>query len=369
MQQKINTAILLLLCAIIAFIPLSGVKSGFRVQNVEKSAVVKSVGLDDRGEVKLSFVQSVIDDTSPSHAQAVIAAAGKDFSEAEQKAQILADKYLTLSYTHHFIFGMSTAEKGLKAALDFLLASPILQLSSYIYVCEGEAEEMLENISKDDISTDEVLTNLNLAGKEEGCYAPVTVLELAKSMSEGSCLPVPIIGQKQEGSNSAKKSVPVFKGYAVLRGGKLCAVMNRDLSLVCNLLNNRVRTAVCSCEKADVKLTRLHCTARVTFQDKQAERVRFDVSLCGRFGDLKGQNAASSADVKLCEAQVRRKLLTQMVALFDWCKENRLDVLNVRRQAEIQTLGLYPVSPEAIWQVPYEVNIHQKTDRSFPLNY
>ena len=89
MVKKIKSVLAVLLCAAFAVIPLSGVKESFGVQNVEKSAMVKSIGFDTEGENIISYVQSVIDDSSAFHTQGLISAAGCSFADAEKKKEAI----------------------------------------------------------------------------------------------------------------------------------------------------------------------------------------------------------------------------------------------------------------------------------------
>ena len=107
MQKKLKRILTLCLCALLAVIPLSGVKESFAVQNIEKSAMVKSIGLDREDGAQLSFVTSVINDSSAFHEQSLISAAGDNFSQAEQQAQI----FRTLDVTRRI--GVTLTDSGL----------------------------------------------------------------------------------------------------------------------------------------------------------------------------------------------------------------------------------------------------------------
>ena len=367
MQERIQIMISILLVAVLLLIPLSGVKESFQVQNVEKTAMVKSVGLDHENNACISYVQSMIADSTPRHAQGVIAARAISFAEAEKKAQILADKYVSFAYSRHFIFGMRTAQKGIESAMSFLLSSPILQLSSYLYISEGSALEMLESISEDEISTDEVLSNLNLAGKQEGYYYPLTLLEAAKAMAEKRPFAVPIIGQKEEGENTAKKTVPVFKGYAVIQNGKLKTVLGREQSRIYNLLNNRLKRGVFHFQGADVKVLKSKSSYSFTFSGHTVNKVQMKISLFCEFADSGMASLKNDAFVEKIKSEQYRELIAQINAFLAFLKEKQVDLLNLSHEVQIKSLGKIQPDAAGLSYALYSIELLQHFDRSYTL--
>ncbi|MBR2591059.1 MAG: hypothetical protein IKE65_09085 [Clostridia bacterium] len=366
MQKKIQAAVAILLCAVLAVIPLSGVKDSFSVQNVEKSAMVKSIGFDEgENSATISYVTGVIADNSASHAQALISAPGGSFAEAEKKAQILADKYLTFSYAKHFVIGMDTAKNSTERLLDFLLASPVLQLSSYIYLCEDSARELLREVSKDDISTNEVLTNLNLAGKEEGYYAPVTVLSLAKAAAEHTSIAIPIIGKQEQGENSAKKTVLVFKGYGVLQDGSLRTILNPARARAYNILMNQVERTVAECDKSDILLKKMRCTKRLEMEGEQVKAVHYHIKATAEFASFSGESLEDESFVSAQTEQEKKLLLSEICDLLDFLREKHLDALHLMQEADILSGG--KAAPEAPEQAAYTVEISQHLEKAYNL--
>ena len=367
MNRKGTAVLAAALALVLLVIPFSGVKESFHVQNVEKIAMVKSIGLDNEAQTVLSFVQSTISESTPSHAQALISAAAQSFAEAEKQAQILADKYLSFSYARHFLIGETTARQGIDACLNFLLASPVLQLSSYLYICEGTAAKMLESISKDSISTDEVLRNLNLAGKQEGYYYPVSILQAVKAREENACFCIPIIGSKQEGTNTAKHTVLVFKGYAVMRGGKIAAVLNREQSRAYNLLTGRLESSVVACESADVKIMRAHLRRQVQMQAGAAAGVTLRLKLENRFSDVRFGSPKNAQFVRRCEREQFEILSREIRSLLSVLRAQQLDCLGLEALAQMQGVrGADTAEQAGLWNIRW--SIQQKTLSSFPLN-
>ena len=367
MQKKIRAVTAVLLCAVFAVIPLSGVKNSFSVQNVEKSAMVKSIGFDETDTAVISYVTSVIADNSASHAQAVISAPGKSFADAEKKAQILADKYLTFAYAKHFLIGMQTAQKSTGRILDFMLASPVLQLSSYVYLCEDSAQDMLRAVSKDAISTNEVLTNLNLAGREEGYYAPVTVLALAKAAAEHTSVAIPIIGQKEEGENSAKKTVPVFKGYGIVLDGRVQGVLSPAQSRAYNLLMNQVERTVVECSQCDFLLKKTHCTKHFEMEGTQVKTVHFCIKSTADFASLSDNSLADDAFIAAQSAEEKRILLAEIEDLLTFLRKNRIDALHLNEEIAAFTRCNAAQAAQAPENAAYTVTFEQKTEKAFNL--
>ena len=367
MVKKIKSVLAVLLCAAFAVIPLSGVKESFGVQNVEKSAMVKSIGFDTEGENIISYVQSVIDDSSAFHTQGLISAAGCSFADAEKKAQILADKYLSFSYARHFLIGMSTAKSGIGDVMAFLLASPVLQLSSYVYICEGSAKTMLEKISKDSISTNEVLTNLNLAGKEEGYYYPGTVLELAKAWREGQYIAVPVIGEKESGTNTAKKTVPVFKGYAVIEDNRIAAGLNKDLARKYNIFNNIIQRTVISDGDNDFELKNIHTSVRFRVRDEQVEKVYFRVKAKLAFAAFSGNSLKDSAAVQNDLSAVQTAVTRELNELLSFIQSGNIDLLHLESKLDIQTFGAMQNPSAALKGAAISVAFEPQYDNNFTL--
>lgn len=356
-----------MLCVAFAVIPLSGVKESFGVQNVEKSAMVKSIGFDTEGENIISYVQSVIDDSSAFHTQGLISAAGGSFVEAEKRAQILADKYLSFSYARHFLIGMPTAEKGIGEVMAFLLASPVLQLSSYVYICEGSAKGMLEQISKDSISTNEVLTNLNLAGKEEGYYYPVTVLELAKAWREGQCIAVPVIGEKEAGTNTAKKTVPVFKGYAVIENNRLVTGLNKDLAREYNVFNNIIKRTVITGGGNDFELKNIHTSVCFRVEGERVENVCFRVKAKLAFAAFSGNSLKDSVAVQNDLSAVQTAVTRELNELLSFIQSGNIDLLHLESKLDIQTFGALQNPSAALQSAKMSVEFEPQYDNNFTL--
>ena len=367
MEKTLKRLLAALLCALFALLPFSGIKESFAVQNIEKSAMVKSVGLDSGKEARISYVSSVIDDSSAFHKQSVISAAGGSFAAAEQQAQILADKYLTLSYAKHYLIGLPTAATGLESVFQYLLADEVLPLSSYVYLCEGAAEQMLENISKDSISTDEVLTNLNAAGKEEGYYSPVTVLECAAALKENSCLALPIIGQTQNGVNTAKKTVLVFKGYALLQGGRLGAILGRRQSRAWNLLSDKHINTEVGCKGGDVAVSQTACKKRFRLQGDAVKEVDYQLHLKSRFVSFRG-NVADTAAVRACVRDEQAILLAEVRSLLALLERVGLPPPDLLKALDIQTRGKLADLPAALKGARYRISLRQTQTTDFPLN-
>ena len=364
MQKGFKITVSVLLVISLLIIPLSGVKESFSVQNVEKSAMVKSMGFDEEEKATISFVQSVIADSSPQHPQAVISASADSFAQAEKEAQILADKYLTLSYSSHFIIGFETAKKGIENALNYLLASPILQLSSYMYISEGSAEKMLEDISKDEISTNEVLSNLNLAGKQEGYYYPVSVLDIAKAVESEESVLIPVIGKSEEGVNTAKKTVLVFKGYAVLEGGKLKAVLTRSQSRAFNLLAQKLKRTVVSGKSADLTVLKTKSRPKITFENGKIKSIYYSIKIQSKIASLKGVKQDASASLE----EMKGEFLKEIDSLIDFLKRRKIDVLGWKREAEIQSFGRYDINKNELFNSGVKAEITPKIISSFTLN-
>ena len=367
MQKKLKRILTLCLCALLAVIPLSGVKESFAVQNIEKSAMVKSIGLDREDGAQLSFVTSVINDSSAFHEQSLISAAGENFSQAEQQAQILADKYLTFSYAKHYLIGLPSAERGIASIVEYLLSSPVVQLSSYLYLCEGAAKQMLESISRDSISTNEVLTNLNLAGKEEGYYNPVSLLECARALEEGTCFALPVIGAKEEGENTAKKTVLVFKGYALLQGGRVCARLNREQSRAMNLLGEKPMKTVVSCKGADLAIKREHCRVEFVRQGAQIARVRFHLTLRESLAAVQSEAAGGEALLRETAPQAEQILLEQLQELFTLLERAKADALGLQQALEIESGGKERQLQPVAGGIKAEVEFSAREDNHFNL--
>lgn len=333
MKRAIKIIISAVLC--LSLISVSVFSKG-SVQALEQSAVVKSVGLDSTAEkYELTFVHSVIGDSS-SQKQAVVVSADTSFADAWRGAQILADKYLTFSFVNDFIIGMPSAKENIAGSLDFISSSKKVQLSSFIYISDSDARTLLEDISKDIISTDEVLLNLNTAGSTYGYYYPVSVLELMRNKLYGETV-VPVIGQKSDGLNSAKKCVVVFKGYGVIRDNKLIYIISKKQARAYNFLSNKMQRSFFDFDGNVFEIKKSRASFSFQIQGSKLKKVTVNLDIGA------GISAVSDADLfdeKACaylHEKLRAEIISEIRQLFRAMKENNSDLLGFKNKVYQKT--------------------------------
>ena len=298
--------------------------------SLEKSAVVKSVGLEDAGGInEISFVESIVNDASSLQKQSVISACDKNFADAMRKTQILADKYLTFSFVNDYIIGMPTAKSGISSCLDFVSCSKKAQLSSFVYFSEGSARSLLEDISKDVTSTDEVLLNLNNAGSDYGYYYPVTVTDLLRSASSGESA-VPVIGQKTDGENSAKKSVIVFKGYAVVKNNTLIYTINKRQSRAYNILNNKLKKSFVDVLGNVVRINNAKCKYSFDISNNKVLGVNIEINLSIAVNSVSTADLNDYKTARFLKISAEKELLSEMQELLKIAMQNNSDILNIK---------------------------------------
>lgn len=326
MQKLIKTLACIALCLSLGLVtPLSGSE----IISLEDSAVVKTVGLEDaRGSNEITFVESLVNDASSAQKQSVIVADDKNFADAMRKAQILADKYLTFSFVNDYIIGMPTAKKDISSCLDFISCSKKAQLSSFVYFSEDSARSMLEDISKDVTSTDEVLLNLNNAGSDYGYYYPVTVTDLLRSAVEGESA-VPIIGQKTDGENTAKKSVIVFKGYAIIKDNKAIYTINKRQSRAYNILNSKLKNSFVDVLGNVVRINKAHCKYSYNIANNKLLGVNIEINLSMGINSVSGADLNNEKTAHFLKISAEKELMSEMSELLVLARANNSDILNI----------------------------------------
>lgn len=328
MQKIIKTLTIFALCgSLVAVAPLSESE----IINLEDSAVVKTVGLEDAGGInEITFVESLVNDASSAQKQSVIVADDKNFADAMRKAQILADKYLTFSFVNDYIIGMPTAKRNISSCLDFIACSKKAQLSSFVYFCESDACSLLKDISKDVTSTDEVLLNLNNAGSDYGYYYPVSVTDLLRYDSLGESA-VPIIGQKSDGENTAKKSVIVFKGYAIVKNMKVAYIINKRQSRAYNILNNKLKKTFIDVLGNVVRINKAHCKYKFNISADKLIGADIDVELYMSINSVSTADLNNKKTARFLKTSAEKELLDEMSELLTIARLNNSDILNLQK--------------------------------------
>ena len=327
MQKIIKCLSALVLCVSLGLVsPLS--KS--EIISLEKCAVVKSVGLEDAGGLnEITFVESLVNDSSSAQKQSVIVANDKNFADAMRKSQILADKYLTFSFVSDYIIGMPTAKEDISACLDFISCSKKARLSSFVYFSENSARSLLEDISKDVTSTDEVLLNLNNAGSDYGYYYPVTVTDLLRAPGTGESA-VPVIGQKTDGENTAKKSVIVFKGYAIIKNNKSIYTIDKRQARAYNILNNKLKSTFVDVLGNVVKISKAHCKYRYNISANKLLGVDIQINLSMGIDSVSGADLNSKKTARFLKISAEKQLLSEIEELLKSAIKNNSDILNIK---------------------------------------
>ena len=323
MKRIIKTLIAAALC--ISLVSVSVFSKG-SVQNLEQSAVVKSVGLDSAPEkCELTFVHSVIADNS-SQKQAAVISSDTNFADAWRGAQILADKYLTFSYVNDFIIGMPTAKTDIGKSLDFISSAKKVQLSSFVYFSDTDARALLEDISKDVVSTDEVLLNLNTAGRTYGYYYPVTVLELMRNKLYSQTA-VPIIGQKSDGVNSAKKSVVVFKGYGIVKDNRLIYSISKKQARAYNILSNKMKRSFFDFDGNVLEIKKSHTSFDFQIQNTRLEKVTVNINVNAGIDAVSGADLFDEKTCSELHGQLRDEIIAEIKDFFAVITANGSDLL------------------------------------------
>lgn len=360
MQKIIKVLSVLVMCVSLGLVtPLSNSE----IIKLEDSAIVKTVGLEDAlGTNEITFVESLVNDASSAQKQSVIVADDKNFADAMRKAQILADKYLTFSFVNDYIIGMPTAKRNISSCLDFIACSKKAQLSSFVYFCESDACSLLKDISKDITSTDEVLLNLNNAGSDYGYYYPVSVTDLLRYDSLGESA-VPIIGQKSDGENTAKKSVIVFKGYAIVKNMKVAYIINKRQSRAYNILNNKLKKTFIDVLGNVVRINKAHCKYEFNISDKKLTSVDIGINLCMGINSVSGADLNNEKTADFLKISAEKEILSEMEELIKLARFNNSDILNIGNRIYTESGDMPEIDFSSL-----EYNISLKSDFSSDYN-
>lgn len=362
-MKILKTLFFLLLAACLAAIGITGGRAELNPQSIEATAMAKSVGLDASQKAEITFVESVIDENNSVFPN-IVKADGKSFYDAEAQAQLSANKYLTYSYVRHFALGLPTVKKGVEGVMDYICSSPVVRLSSYLYVTENSAFELLRGIGDNKIPYDEILNNLNYAGQLDGYYYPVSVLKYLRDTAESGIALLPVIGLKKSDADKSGDKALVFKGYAVMKNNKCVCVLNRELSLAYNIISGQIKNNVLTFSAAELVISSAKCTAQVKTDKSSLKSVNLIIKCNAKLKELKKISIYNKYEINKINSEAESRIKRLILNLVNTAKGENVDLFGLKTRAYISSGGKFTAEEITLKDVPVSVSVQLKTDEN-----
>lgn len=112
----------------------------------------------------------------------VKSAVGADIADAVSKIQEKMPRKIFWGHTEIIIFGESVARKGIRDDVDYLMRAPQPRERAFVYVCKGNAREILELNTKLERNSSEIMREI---GKSR-IILSVTLANLAQMLANQS---------------------------------------------------------------------------------------------------------------------------------------------------------------------------------------
>lgn len=124
-----------------------------------------------------------------------------------------------------FIFGSDIAKSGIRKEIDFLVRHPSPRGTSFLYVSEGEAKEILSLIPPLERYSGEVLRKLSQ--NEVGVNTTLREVDIGL-MGEGESISLPFIKvlNPKEKTRKPNETIPIIDGTALFRKDKMAGILN-----------------------------------------------------------------------------------------------------------------------------------------------
>ena len=110
-----------------------------------------------------------------------------------------ADGYASFSHVEQVVLSADAAERSTAGLLDFLERDPEMRLDTHVYLTEGKASDVIEQLQKEERSAAELLEGLQRELEVNSQGWPVNVGELLADLEENGCALLPVLEVKKEG--------------------------------------------------------------------------------------------------------------------------------------------------------------------------
>ena len=196
----------------IAFLLLLFFSNDFGIVNIQKTAIVVAVGLDNAEDGENADVTVQIATPASSGGGSAGSSSNVSIHGAQTVGEAIAELnrktgwYPTLVHCRLILLGEGTDSEDVFRFIDYFLRSEFVEDSCLVAMCEGRAEELLRAKSSiGDMTSAAIAKVLSNESQKTGTVCVINLRDFAKgyySASESSCLPVLAAMPEAENGNS-----------------------------------------------------------------------------------------------------------------------------------------------------------------------
>ena len=344
----------------------------FGLTDVQKTAIIVSVGIDKEEEDFLLTSQIAIPHSSKQgQASEVVqlVSRGKTIGEAFEEINVKTGWYPKLVFCNLIVLGEETAKENVFDALDFFLRDEYLTDDCLVATCDGLAKDIIDTSALvEDSSATAIEKVLSEHAERVGGVLPNTLKDFSIGYfgeSSSGFLPIvkkepqqePTAGEKtQKASTNSNdnseqsaqkeredKKKPVFSASetALFVKGKRVGTLTKTETFALSAVRNRLRLASYSVEEKDKTciLTIKQNSPKISLKSTEKLPFKLDISVTMSAGILdfsKSQPLEDITDIgdvptpffSLAEKQLSKEI----ESVFEKCKGLNCDLFGVRER-------------------------------------
>ncbi len=234
---------------------------------VNDLAIILAAGLDKKDDKKVELSVQLFDPRAaggnqqggmsgasqpPSSGQTVVRSAeGVTVADAVSKLQEKMSRRVFWGHGEVFIFGEKLAREGIRDHIDFIMRAPTPRERADMFICKGQAKDILGLLPPLERSTAEALREM--AKSQTGLK--VTVKDFAQMLvgDAGAAVLPWIVQMPAEPGTSPKKTLAYINGSAVMKQDKLVGILDDRVTRGLLWLRNEVKTATVTLSPKEAK--------------------------------------------------------------------------------------------------------------------
>ncbi|NYE08960.1 spore germination protein KC [Bacillus niacini] len=236
---------------------------------------------------------------------------GDNLANAVSMLQINVPRKLFWGQCKIYIFGNKQAKSGIRDAIDFLARHPSPRGTSFLYVSEGEAKQILTLVPPLERYSGEALRKLTV--DERGLITTLRDVDMGL-MGESESVSMPYIKTlvSKEKGRKPHETIPVINGTAIFKKDRMVGVLNLKDTRGLLWLKDDVRRSTISIkpkgEDGAITLTPTLGEMKVSPQIKDG-RWMMNVSI-----DIEGDIVQNETHLNLMNVEVMMKLTKEYEA-------------------------------------------------------
>lgn len=248
-----------------------------------------------------------------------------------------AGGYTSFSHVEQVVLSTQTAQRSTAGLLDYLEREPELRLDALVWLTEGEAGALLEQVREEHRSAAELLEALSRELRVESRSWTVSVRELLSDLEDNGCALLPVLELDQEGDEATLRC----SGMGWFQEDDYRAVLSPELSGAAAMLEGEMNSGAAEVRLpgerlAGLRLTGAHCRWRPVWEGERLTAVTAEVELRADLAQMQG-----TADLSDPEEQARmrraleRQIQQRLTALLRLSQSVGGDFLHIQRKLRV----------------------------------